>query len=62
MLPISIFPKNYNIKFYFYEEDDNSPADFDKIEIRLISTKTHNEEDVAHIPTQEKVVREALKQ
>lgn len=43
MLPISIFPKNYNIKFYFYEEDDNSPADFDKIEIRLISTKTHNE-------------------
>jgi len=43
LLPVTIFPKDYNIKFYFYEENTKTPAVFDKIEIKIISNKVHDE-------------------
>tara|TARA_B100000959_G_scaffold98752_1_gene104455 strand:- start:750 stop:2438 length:1689 start_codon:yes stop_codon:yes gene_type:complete len=43
LIPVTIFPKDYNIKFHFYEEDEKTPANFDKIEIKIISNKVHDE-------------------
>jgi len=38
LLPVTIFSKNYNIKFHFYEDSLKGPdADLDKIKIKLIS-------------------------
>jgi len=43
LLPVTIFPKDYNIKFNFYEENTKTSAVFDKIEIKIISNKVHDE-------------------
>ena len=38
VLPVIILPKDYKIKFYFYEDSLNGPvADLDKVKIKLIS-------------------------
>ena len=43
MLPITLLSKEYNIKFYFYEEDKKTSANFDKIDIKIISSNNRDE-------------------